>query len=93
MNIDYQRNREIEHSLKVGAKAFAMGALLILVLSVTGMPNPNAGDAILGMPATPAVVSDANAGAATSEAATTTAHIDVPFKSNQGDVEELPPQF
>jgi hypothetical protein len=93
MNIDYQRNREIEHSLKVGAKAFAMGALLILVLSVTGMPKLHSGDAILGMPATPAVMSDATAAPADPEAATATARIEVPFKVNQGDVEELPPQF
>ncbi|MEP7063615.1 MAG: hypothetical protein ABI881_14570 [Betaproteobacteria bacterium] len=93
MKIDYQRNQEIEQSLKVGARAFAVGAVLILALSVTGMHNPNSGDAILGIASTPAVVSDASAGAASPDAATATTRIDVPFRSNQGDVEELPPQF
>ena len=101
MNIDYVRNKEIDHSLKIGARAFAVGAVLILVLSLTGMPSSMSGDALLVNPMTPAVTGSyedraevgdhTNAGAG--DASATNAHIDVPFTTNQGDVEELPAQF
>lgn len=101
MNIDYTRNKEIDQSLKIGAKAFAVGAVLILVLSLTGMPNSMSGDPLLGNSMTHAVMGSdvdraevgdhTNAGAG--DASATNAHIDVPFTTNQGDVEELPAQF
>ena len=40
MDIKQQREEEIRSSLFTGAKAFAVGAMLILVLSVTGGPQP-----------------------------------------------------
>ena len=33
-----QRNREIDESMKIGVRAFAVGATLILVLAITGVP-------------------------------------------------------
>lgn len=101
MNSNRNRSAEIESSFKTGAKALAVGAVLILVLSVTGMPESSSGDALLGRQVAHAVTGNGamsndpgdDVHASSGEPVPATAHIDVPFTVNQGDVEELPPQF
>ena len=94
MKTDYEANKDIDHSLQVGAKALAVGAVLVLVLAMTGMPDPKMGDPLMGMPTATSPVGEARAAApGAGDATTTTPRIEVPFRSTQGDVEELPPQF
>jgi hypothetical protein len=93
MTTDYKANKDIDHSLQVGAKALAVGAVLVLVLAVTGMPDPKMGDPLMGMPTATSPVGEAQAAAPGAGDATATMRIEVPFKSTQRDVEELPPQF
>ncbi len=97
MNTHFDRNKEIDHSLAIGAKAFAVGAVLILVLTLTNAPNYVTGDLAVSTASVAAVHDDAAAGkpAAAPAAANDSApaHIDVPFTSNAADATELPPQF
>ena len=94
MTTDYKANKDIDHSLQIGAKALAVGAVLVLVLAVTGMPDPKMGDPLMGMPTATSPVGDAHAATpGAGDATTTPPRIEVPFKSTQRDVEELPPQF
>lgn len=101
MNIDYDRNTELEHSLKTGTKAFAVGAVLLLVLSIAGMPEPLSGDALLGASSMVtaggggAVTTSAGPGenAGTDDATRAPSRIEAPFTSTQRDVEDLPAQF
>jgi hypothetical protein len=94
MDTKQEREQEIRNSMFTGAKAFAVGAMLILVLSVTGGPQPPSGDALLFAGVAPRIapaMQSAQPAANASDA--TSARIDVPFKETQDDVEALPPQF
>jgi hypothetical protein len=97
MNTDFDRNKEIDHSLAIGAKAFAVGALLILVMTLTNAPNYVAGDVALSTASVTAVYDDAparkSAAAPAASNDTPPVHIEVPFTSNAADANELPPQF
>jgi hypothetical protein len=97
MNSDFNRNKEIDHSLAIGAKAFAVGAVLILVLTLTNAPNYVAADLAVSTAGVAAVHDDAPAakpaGAPAAANDTPPTHIDVPFTSNAADATELPPQF
>jgi hypothetical protein len=94
------RNKEIDHSLAVGAKAFAMGAVLVLVLAVTHAPSHVVGDPVAYPDAvTSAAAQPANAGAQAprderaAAGPATTLYIETPFSSTQADAVPLPPQF
>ncbi len=94
MDTKQEREEEIRNSMFTGAKAFAVGAMLILVLSVTGGPQPPSGDALLFASAAPSVTRTVqSAQPAINPGDATSARIDVPFKETQDDVEALPPQF
>ncbi len=94
MDTKQERELEIRHSMFTGAKAFAVGAMLILVLSVTGGPQPPSGDALLFASIAPSVApAMQSAQPAANPVDATNARIEVPFKETQGDVEVLPPQF
>lgn len=95
----FDRNREIDHSLAVGAKAFAIGAVLVLVLAVTHAPSYVAGDPVgyqafatskLAPHASPTATDADRPGLAD---ATVTPRIDAPFTSTSADALPLPPQF
>jgi hypothetical protein len=95
-----ERNREIDHSLAVGAKAFALGAVLVLVLAVTHAPSHVSGDPIAypdiatANPAQPAPAKAAPATVGHDEAnPAATLTIETPFTSTQADAVPLPPQF
>ncbi len=49
MNIE-ERNREIEESMKIGTRAFAAGAMLILALALTGLPVASTSDMVSDAP-------------------------------------------
>jgi hypothetical protein len=94
MDTKQEREVEIRHSMFTGAKAFAVGAMLILVLSVTGGPQPPSGDALLFASAAPSVTRTMqSAPPAANPGDATDARIVVPFTETQDDVEALPPQF
>jgi hypothetical protein len=96
----FERNREIDHSLAVGAKAFALGAVLVLVLAVTHAPSYVSGDPIAYpdtatanvAPPAPAQAAPATAGNDRANPAATL-YIETPFTSTQADAVPLPPQF
>jgi hypothetical protein len=99
-NHRHDRNRDIDHSLAVGARAFAIGAVLVLVLAVTHAPSYVAGDPVGYQPLAtsklaqhaPATASDVRDAPVAVELATTR-HIDAPFTSTEADAVPLPPQF
>jgi hypothetical protein len=99
-NHRHDRNRDIDHSLAVGARAFAIGAVLVLVLAVAHTPSYVAGDPVgyqafatsrLAQPA-PATAPDMRDVPATVDSAPAL-HIDAPFTSTVADAVPLPPQF
>jgi hypothetical protein len=100
MNNVYDHNQEVSDSYKTAAKAFALGAVMILTFALAGAPGP-AAEAIAGAPflsaqevaAAPVAVEKAARASPEASDSSDNGHIDVPFTSNQGDVEELPPQF
>jgi hypothetical protein len=55
------REEEIRHSMAVGAKAFAVGAVLILVISVTHAPDYVVGDPVAGVTTSAAAYDDSGA--------------------------------
>ena len=94
----HDRNRDIDHSLAVGARAFAIGAVLVLVLAVTHAPSYVAGDPVgyqafatskLAQHAAAPEVRDATVAADPAP----TPHIDAPFTSTEADAVPLPAQF
>lgn len=95
MNTDFNRNKEIDHSLAIGAKAFAVGALLILVMTLTNAPNYVSADLAMSAVGAPAAHVDAPQPTAAPVAgdATPPTRIEVPFTSNADDATPLPPQF